>query len=200
MGWKKVKEHYNITHIVEVSTWSKYGGAACIFIALPYIGEFIDIKIVIRMSDAALLRRYDRGNPNDKLRALQLRLDEDAKNGTLKRLIDEPDEFGVLLPVYCIEDGRNIVKMQCEAYGFPNVTTSGKLMYDNVFYPSRTLAERNLLYRSKIGPFWWRYVKERFGDIWRTVKPLRFEIGKVWTYIYVRCWGRFFIREERTMK
>ena len=193
MGWKKVKEHYTIKHIVQVSTKREYGSVPCIFIGSPYIGDII----VIRMSDAALLKRYKDGWTNERLQALQPRLDEDSENGTLKRLIDESDEFGRLLPVYCIEDYRHIVEMHCEAYGWPNVTTSGKLMYENTFVSQRRAARHYLVHRSKISPFWWEHVKDRFREIWREFKRLRFEIGEIWTFVYVRCWGRFFIRKER---
>lgn len=196
MGWKRVKEHYGIVHIVQVDTRRNYGNVPCIFIGSRYISDII----VIRMSDAALLKRYDGGHTNDNLRTLQPLLDKDAKNGTLKKLIDEQDRFGKLLPVYCIEDGRHIIEMQCEAYGYPNVTTSGRLMYDNVFVSQRRTAICYLLYRSKISPFLWRRVKNRFSEIWRVVRLLRFEIGEIWDYIYVRCWGRFFILNETKYK
>ena len=192
MGWKKVKEYYDIVHIVQVSTKREYNNEPCIFIGSPYISDII----VIRMSDATLLKRYNSGRINDRLRAIQPRLDEDAKNGTLKRLIDEPDEFGKLLPVYCIEDYRHIVEMQCEAYGYPNVTTSGKPMYDNIFVSQRRAAQRYLLTRSKISPFWWEHVKDRFREAWRHLKNIRFEIGEIWTFVYVRCWGCHFIKKE----
>ena len=192
MGWKKVKEHYGIAHIVQVETSPSYGNDSCIFIGSSYISDII----VIRMSDAAILKRYNGGRTNDKLRALQPLLDEDSKNGTLKRLIDEPDKFGKLMPVYCIGDYRHIVAMQCEAYGYPNVTTSGKLMYNNIFVSQRRAARHYLLHRSKISPFWWRHVKDRLGEVWRTIKLLRYDLDEIWTYIYVRCWGRFFIRKE----
>lgn len=192
MGWKKVKEHYDIVHIVQVSTKREYGSVPCIFIGSPYIGDII----VIRMSDAVVLKRYKDGRINEKLRALQIRLDKDSQNGTLKRLIDEPDEFLKLLPVYCIDDYRHIVEMHCEAYGYPNVTTSGKLMYKNTFVSQRRAARHYLVRRSKISPFWWEHVKDRFREIWRVSKFLCFEMEEIWTFIYVRCWGRFFIRKE----
>ena len=190
MGWKKVKEHYGIKHIVQVDSREAFGKVPCILIGSSFISDII----VIRMSDAALLSSYS--GSNVVLRKLQTRLEEDAKNGILKRLIDEPDEFSRLLPVYYIGDGRHIVEMQCEAYGYPNVTTSGKLMYENTFVSQRRAAICYLLRGSKISRFWWRQVKSRFHDILDCIKRLRFEFGEVWTYVYVRCWGRFFIKHE----
>ena len=105
MSWKNVKEHYGIKHIVQIDTHEKYGNTPCILIGSPYISDII----VIRISDAKILKRYGDGHVNGLLNELQPRLDEDEKNGTLKRLIDEPDRFGQLYPAYCIEDYRHIV-------------------------------------------------------------------------------------------
>ncbi|MBQ9532417.1 MAG: hypothetical protein IJR71_00420 [Prevotella sp.] len=197
MSWKNVKEHYGIKHIVQIDTHEKYGNTPCILIGSPYISDII----VIRISDAKILKRYGDGHVNGLLNELQPRLDEDEKNGTLKRLIDEPDRFGQLYPAYCIEDYRHIVKMRCEEYGYPNVTTSGKLMYENTFAPDEETARKYLLHRSKVNWEIWRWhVRDRFRYIWDEVKRLRYELNEVYNYLYVRCWGRFFIIEEKENK
>ena len=197
MSWKNVKEHYGIKHIVQIDIREKYGNTPCILIGSPYISDII----VIRISDAKILKRYGDGHVNGLLNELQPRLDEDEKNGTLKRLIDEPDRFGQLYPAYCIEDYRHIVKMRCEEYGYPNVTTSGKLMYENTFTPDEETARKYLLHRSKVNWEIWRWhVRDRFRYIWDEVKRLRYELNEVYNYLYVRCWGRFFIIEEKENK
>lgn len=194
MSWKNVKEHYGIKHVVQIETRDKYGNEPCILIGSPYISDII----VIRISDAKILKRYTDGHVNDLLNELQPKLDEDEKNGTLKQLIDEPDKFGELHPAYCIEDYRHIVKMWCEEYGYPNVTTSGKLMYGNTFTPDEETARKYLLHRSKMyWRGWWRHFCDRFCNIWDEIKRLRFELNELYSYIYVRCWGRFFIFEEK---
>lgn len=168
----------------------------CIFIGSPYISDLI----VIRMSDGHILKRYTDGrHVNELLFELQTKLDKDEENGKLKQLIDEQDIFERLLPVYEIQN-RKIVKMWCEHYGWPNVTIDGKLMYNNTFVSELGEARRYLLLRSKI-PWgsWRRHVSERFSELSRQIKNLfRYELGMIWDCIYVRCWGRFFVKEKKS--
>ena len=197
MGWKKVKEHYGIKHIVQVDSRSDYGKVPCILIGSPYIGDII----VIRISDAKILKRYTSERYiNELLFDLQPKLDEDEKNGTLKRLIDEEDTFDRLLPVYNIQN-RRIVKMYCESYGYPNVTTDGQLMYENTFASQKRAARHYLMHRSKIRwHIWWWHIKERFDRIRHEIRAFRWELEEIWDFIYVRCWGRFFIIEHKSKK
>ena len=197
MGWKKVKEHYGIKHIVQVDSRSDYGKVPCILIGSPYISDII----VIRVSDAKILKRNtSKRYINELLYDLQQRLDEDEKNGTLKRLIDEQDTFERLLPVYNIQR-RRIVKMYCESYGYPNVTTDGQLMYENTFASQLRAARYYLLHRSKMNwRVWWWHVKERLERIVEEIRRFHWEIGEIWDCIYVRCWGYFFVKENKTDK
>ncbi len=197
MGWKKVKEHYEIKHIVQVDSRRDYGKVPCILIGSPYIGDII----VIRISDAKILKRYDGSRfTNELLFELQPKLDEDEKNGTLKRLIDENDTFDRLLPVYNIQR-RRIVKMYCESYGYPNVTTDGQLMYENTFASQLRAARYYLLHRSKMDwRVWWWHVKERLERIVEEIRHFHWEFGEIWDCIYVRCWGYFFVKENKIDK
>ena len=197
MGWKKVKEHYGIKHIVQVDSRRDYGKVPCILIGSPYIGDII----VIRIADAKILKRYDGSRfTNELLFELQPKLDEDEKNGTLKRLIDEQDTFERLLPVYNIQR-RRIVKMYCESYGYPNVTTDGQLMYENTFASQLRAARYYLLHRSKMNwRIWWRHVKERLERIVEEIRYFHWELGEIWDCIYVRCWGYFFVKENKIDK
>lgn len=197
MGWKKVKEHYDIKHIVQVDSRSDYGKVPCILIGSPYISDII----VIRISDAKILKRYNGSRfTNELLFELQPKLDEDEKNGTLKRLIDEQDTFERLLPVYNIQS-RRIVKMYCESYGYPNVTTDGQLMYENTFASQLRAARYYLLHRSKMNwRIWYRHVKERLERIVEEIRRFHWELGEIWDCIYVRCWGYFFVKEKKTDK
>ena len=197
MGWKKVKEHYGIKHIVQVDSRSDYGKVPCILIGSPYISDII----VIRVSDAKILKHNtSKRYINELLYDLQQRLDEDEKNGTLKRLIDEQDTFERLLPVYNIQR-RRIVKMYCESYGYPNVTTDGQLMYENTFASQLRAARYYLLHRSKMNwRVWWWHVKERLERIVEEIRRFHWEIGEIWDCIYVRCWGYFFVKENKTDK
>lgn len=192
MGWKNVKEHYDIKHIVQVGVRREYGDEPCIMIGSLYINDII----VIRVSDAKILKRYTDGKGiNEKLAVLQPRLDEDEKSGVLKSLIDEEDKFERLLPVYCIDDGRHIVKMWCEKYGWPNTTTGGKLMYNNIFYSQLRAAKYRLLSMSKMRwDIWWYNVRNKFSNIWRDIKGFKWSFEEIFDCVYVRLWGVFHVK------
>lgn len=194
MGWKNVKEHYDIRHIVQVGVRKEYGDEPCIMIGSPYICDLI----VIRVSDGKILKRYKDGHANERLRTLQPRLDEDEKDGVLKALIDSEDTFGKLLPVYCIDDGRNIVKMWCERYGYPNVTTEGMLMYENTFYSQLRAAKYHLMRKSSIRwRNWWWFVCNRLSEAWDRIMCLKWSFKEIADCIHVRIWGIFFIKNGR---
>lgn len=194
MGWKNIKEHYDIKHIVQVGVRREYGDEPCIMIGSPFICDII----VIRVSDGKILKRYKDGYTNELLRTLQPRLDEDEKNGVLKALIDSEDTFGKLLPVYCIDDGRNIVKMWCERYGYPNVTTEGMLMYENTFYSQLRAAKYHLMSRSSIRwSGWWKSVCDRLREAWDRIMCLKWSFKDIADCIHVRIWGIFFIKNDK---
>lgn len=193
MGWKTVKDHYDIQHIVQVDTRKDYGSEPAILIGSPYISDII----VIRISDGKILKRFD-GRHNELLAALQPRLDEDEKNGKLKDLIDTKDNFGKLLPVYYIGDHKRIRLMWCEHYGYPNVTTEGTLMYENEFYSKLKAAKYYLLRNTKMDwRLWWSFkIKNRFNEINRQLKIFfKYDLRVIWECVYVRCWGRFFVKK-----
>lgn len=194
MGWKTVKDHYDIKHIVQVDTKKEYGDVPVIMIGSPYISDII----VIRISDGKILKRYKDNYINKRLNELQPRLDEDEKNGKLKELIDAKDNFGKLLPVYYIGDYKRIRLMWCEHYGYPNVTTEGTLMYENEFYSKLKAAKYHLLRNTKMNwGRWWRYnVKMRFDEICRQLKIFfKYDLREIWECVYVRCWSRFFVKK-----
>lgn len=194
MGWKTVKDHYDIKHIVQVDTRKEYGDVPVIMIGSPYISDII----VIRISDGKILRRYEDGRTNELLRALQPRLDEDEKTGKLKELIAAPDTFHNVKPVYYIGDHMHVQQMFCEHYGWPNVTVDGKLMYENEFFSQRRAAVHYLVQNTHISwKRWWYYgVKQRMERIVKEVRAFfRWEIREILESIYVRCWGRFFVKK-----
>lgn len=121
MGWKKIKEHYRIEHIVQVVKGAFWIGSA-------YIPSLIIIDA------AGELSKKDDGSGNDKLRRYQEEMESDPE--TLKRLAIEPDTFDQSIPVYTHKNFA-IVEKQCEQLGWPNVTHDGELMYDNFFSTNR---------------------------------------------------------------
>jgi len=126
MGWKKVKEYYNIKHSVCITNKGLCIGSA-------YIHDIIVIRL-----DGTFVKKYDiKSHANDELRRYQIEMDADTAK--LKELIADADTFEKSLPVYTY-DGADIIEKQCEEYGWPNVTHDGELMYDNTFFIEKTEA------------------------------------------------------------
>lgn len=121
MGWKNVKTHYRIGHIVSASP-----NGICI--GSHYVPNIIEVA-----RDGRILKRCS-NRVSEDLSRYQAEMDADA--ALLARLISEPDTFEASLPVYTFEDGR-VVEKRCEAYGWPNVTHDGLLMYENTFSHDR---------------------------------------------------------------
>jgi hypothetical protein len=123
MGWKNVKEHYRIDHLVHVRN-SK------ICIGSAYIPD-----IIIIGSDGTIEKRdADRWSVNRDLDRYQKEMDADPAK--LKQLVESPDTFTNSITVYTYGDGQ-IIEKQCEVTGWPNVTHDGELMYDNTFCVAR---------------------------------------------------------------
>ena len=123
MGWKSVKNHYRIEHIVHIKD-----GNICI--GSGYINDIIVLGIdgqTIKhdgFSNAALARYVAEFKADPAL---------------LKSLIEAKDEFGASIPVWTFDD-KSIIEQQCEALGWPNVTHDGQLMYDNKHFSTRAAA------------------------------------------------------------
>lgn len=123
MGWKNVKTHYRIGHLVH----QREDGA--IAIGSPYISDII----VVAADGRSLLKEYDRGG-NDDLARYQAEMQADLE--TLHRLVTTPDTFEKSVPVYTY-DGATIEETACEEPGWPNCTHDGRLMYENMFSTDR---------------------------------------------------------------
>lgn len=134
MGWKRVKEHYGIRHIVCVTE-------AGICIGSGYVHNLITIT-----PDGSIKRLFSlgRGEPFDGWVAAM-----EADRETLLRLMAEPDEFSASRTVYTFDYDGNIIAKTCETPGWPNVTHDGDLMYNNTFSTNRKKvvrwARRNIL-------------------------------------------------------
>lgn len=134
MGWKRIKDHYQIKHIVSVNQ------KGCVCIGSSYIHDLIVVE-----PDGKISKSYE-GNSNADLARYQRELDADP--ALLKKLLSEPDVFESAHTVYTYEGGR-IIKEQCEELGWPNVTHKGDLMYENTHSADRDQvvqwAKRNAL-------------------------------------------------------
>lgn len=118
MGWKNVKDHYQVQHAVQVTD-------AGICIGSPYIHNIIVIGL-----DGVVKKRYESGRTNEDLRRIQDTFDADPEK--LKELVLSPDSFDKTIPVYTY-DGGDILEKKCEELGWPNVTHDGLMMYENTF-------------------------------------------------------------------
>lgn len=123
MGWKKVKEHYRIDHIVKVSEGN-------IHIGSPYIGD-----IVVVRPDGKIIERDVPGR--GEIKRYQDEIDADP--ALFSRLYAEADLFEASIPVYGWNDD-GIIETFCEEIGWPNVTHDGDVMYENRYSPDREQA------------------------------------------------------------
>lgn len=138
MGWKNLKEHFKINHIVEVTERG-------ICIGSKYVH---DLAII----NPATGQIKNNQTYNDFLRRRYPDL-LDASPEEIMNLINKPDKFLKSITVYTFDDGK-IIKHQCEALGYPNVTHTGRLMYENTFSADREVvigwAKRNAESRAEL--------------------------------------------------
>lgn len=122
MGWKAVKDHYSIKHIVHIVNGNLCIGSrfiSQIFVISPS-GQFIEGgKGSERNEDLARYRAEIQADP--------------AK---FAELFAQQDTFSQSLPVFVVQDNA-VVELQYEDFGFPNVTHCGLLMYANKCFKTR---------------------------------------------------------------
>ena len=148
MGWKNIKDNFKIEHIVQIRD-----NRICI--GSGYIGEIISISF-----DGKVIKSYDLSSrSNEDLSRYQKEINKAEKNGELKKLIDLPDSFGNLKPIYTCEKGR-VIKKFCEDYEYPNVCTDGDLIYENTFFIKRNDAVKYCKNDAKLGL---KYAAENFN-------------------------------------
>jgi hypothetical protein len=117
MGWKNLKEAFNITHHVQVTEKGiciGSGYASGIVTIDSKTGELTESETF-----SGFLRQY-----YPKLR--------EASPEELLKLIEAPDTFATAIPVFTYEGGQ-ILEKQCETTGWPNVTHDGCMMFENMY-------------------------------------------------------------------
>jgi hypothetical protein len=126
MGWKQLKEHYGIKHVVHVRKGMLLiGSEYCLdLIQIGPEGEICVNSIVDDKSSLGQLVSVMRGEPD-----------------TVRRLMAEPDQFAVAIPVYSVVDGV-LVKQLAESMEWPSVTHDGELMYENTHFATPETALR----------------------------------------------------------
>ena len=123
MGWKSIKDHYKIEHIVTCRNGVINIGSSYILdiISISADGKIIKPMYAKELSPNADIRRIYREMVNDP--------------ATLAGLAQQQDAFSVKIPVYTYSGGE-VLEKYCEATGWPNVTHDGLLMYENMFFPT----------------------------------------------------------------
>jgi hypothetical protein len=85
------------------------------------------------------------------------KLQELIDNGQIQDIIDGNDEVDNPLPVFAIDNGILIEKFT-DAYGYPNTTIDGFLMYDNEYFKTKEEAIKSGLKECKS---WIKMLSER---------------------------------------
>lgn len=127
MGWKNVKEHYRIGHMVAADDEQVYIGSA-------YVS-----KLIIIPKDGNVRWGELGSSGNDDLARYFSEMSADKTK--LIELLDTPDTFSAALPVFTYRDDA-IIETVCEKYGWPNVTHAGQIMYENSFSSERDTVVR----------------------------------------------------------
>jgi|JI10StandDraft_1071094.scaffolds.fasta_scaffold21316_8 hypothetical protein len=64
------------------------------------------------------------------------KLHELIENGEINDIINGDDILIIPLPIYTVKDGE-LIETFTDAYGYPNVTISGELMYENEYFKTK---------------------------------------------------------------
>ena len=76
------------------------------------------------------------GKDDNELLDIYDRLQELIDSGEINEIINGNDEIKNPLPVWTIEEGK-LIETYTSAYGYPNTTYDGKLMYDNTYFKTK---------------------------------------------------------------
>lgn len=190
MGHKAIKKHYDTGYIVAI--YNKEDLGPCICIGSGLVHDLIAIGIQdCKVKFSSIVRK----GGNSEIGKLAARVEEDAKNGVLRALIDETDTFAQNLPVFTID--RWAVKAElCEEYGWPNTTHSGAIMYENTYFRTRAAAYAYLLRETKAGVRYCRFAENVKDGLTRIRRAIRFSLREVWFWIAARTVGRFIMKRS----
>jgi len=119
MGWKNIKEHFRISHIVQVMEGKVLIGSA-------YISEIITIK------DDGTCKWTSSIGPGSNGNLARYFKEMSADPAKVRELIEAPDAFAKSITVYTY-DGGVILEKKCEEPGWPNITHDGLIQYENTF-------------------------------------------------------------------
>jgi hypothetical protein len=123
MGWKNLKTHFEIKHIVQV-------GEGKIKIGSGYLPEMITIDLV----NPEDIQKNSIVTKDSGFFPLWEKLTKEL--ALVKQLVETPDTFKISNPVFTFECGE-VLEKRCEDFGYPNVTHDGLVMYENAFSKNR---------------------------------------------------------------
>lgn len=180
MGWKNVKEHYGITHYVQVSDKGICIGSGYVhdlIVISPadmprnWYGRADRTETKIGHNISIWRPTYlGRGEPFDGI--VNAMADDPAK---LRELIDTPDTFAASITVYTYDYDGNIIEKQCEELGWPNVTHDGTMMYENRVFATHKEAVRKA--RQEMAA-WVKSAKEHVAGAERDLQERRDQLAK----------------------
>ncbi len=161
MGWKNIKKHYDIGHIIQI------GDEGIIYIGSSYVPKLIIVNPKGEVSWGSLgssqnddLSRYYKDMTADKQRLLEL--------------WNAPDVFEKSIPIYCCKEGM-ILEYYCEEFGYPNITHDGQLMYEGSFFKTK---EEAIADGKRDAKSWIKMLGERVDDERQKLMNLEMEMEK----------------------
>lgn len=159
MGWKNIRDHYRIGHIVQVQDGN-------VLIGSPYVHDIVTIAADGTVAPSSLFS----GRRDDVLTRYVDDLRADPEK--LRELFAAPDTFTASIPVYTY-DGATIIEKQCEALGWPNCTHDGQMMYENTFSADKAQVVR------------WAKENALAGVAWRTqrVSDIEADLAKARAFL-----------------
>ena len=125
MGVLSLQKEYDIKHSVAKFNEKKYGGEV-ICIGSAYIHDIIVISM-----QGEIIKRYDNSSHGNLSRYM---LEFESDPDKLKRIVTQEDDFSDFTTTVYITDHNRIRKEFCKEFGWPNITSSGELMYDNTCF------------------------------------------------------------------
>ncbi|MBN8803710.1 MAG: hypothetical protein BGO58_00640 [Sphingopyxis sp. 65-8] len=140
MGWKAVRDHYRIGHIVQVVPEKG------ICIGSPYVHDIIVISL-----DRGEITRVWQDDGRGELGRYVREMREDPFK--LAELVAAEDVFERSIPVFTYEGGL-IIEKQCEELGWPNVTHDGAMQFDNSFSPDAGIVRIWAIDNARAGISW----------------------------------------------
>lgn len=164
MGWKTVKQYFDIKHIVHMKD-------DCLCIGSSYNTEIIKVT-----KDGNFIKRYtdDKWFMNN-LDLIRYENDIERYSELFKQLIDAKDSFDDDIEVFTYDKDYNIIKKYCEKTGYPNITHDGELMYDGAFFTTEEELINHMIDELRRST---KFLQGRIADLLKSVSDSENEIKK----------------------